>query len=123
MVISGGGGFGGRSFYADGGTIRVRPKVTLEKENVRDRISLGFPLAILDEFAGIDAKQLADYLSCPVRAAAPELLEALENVSDDLEAELKHRWGYHPALQSKFDRDMVPVIEARELIAKIRGKQ
>jgi hypothetical protein len=54
-------------------------------------------------------------------SAITALTDALANVSYDLEAELKHRWGYHPALQSKFERDMVPVIEARELIAKIRG--
>jgi hypothetical protein len=41
----------------------------------------------------------------------------------------KERWAtqpdksVHPTLRPKFERDMVPVIEARELIAKIRGEQ
>lgn len=44
-----------------------------------------------------------------------EMMEALTECADELEAEVKHRYGdpVHPAMQSKFERDMQAVIEAR----------
>lgn len=78
-------GFGGRTFRADGPlSIWVNPL-----ERVRDDgstgITLGFRLAILTMTAGEDetlAEQLAEYLSCPKRAAAPDLYEALAKIAD-----------------------------------------
>jgi hypothetical protein len=72
------GGFGERTFSADGRLIRVEPK-EVSKENGRTNITLGFPFATLEEYvdpASI-ADDLADYLSCPKRAAAPELYRDL----------------------------------------------
>ena len=57
-----------------------------------------------------------------------ELLEALEDVTNDLEAYvdaqyLKDGKVYHPAMQSRYDRDIEPVLNARSAIAKARGEQ
>lgn len=63
-------------------------------------------------------------------AAAPELLEALEAVTDSLEAELQARYpveaeGHspYPDMKRRFDRDMAEVAAARAAIAKARGEQ
>jgi hypothetical protein len=71
-------GFGGRTFSADGRTISVEPK-EIHKEDGRTNITLGFPFATLEDYVEPDsiATELAEYLSCPKRAAAPELYEAL----------------------------------------------
>lgn len=73
-------GFGGRAYTADGLEIRVEP-LRHERENGSVGYSLGFPFATLSEFMGDDndiPEKLAEYLSCPKRAAAPALYEAVE---------------------------------------------
>ncbi len=51
-----------------------------------------------------------------------ELLAALKECADDLESELKARYPIahlaYPSQKLKFDRDMAPVIKARELLKK-----
>jgi hypothetical protein len=73
-------GFGGRTFRADGPlSIWVNP-LERTREDGSTGITLGFRLGTLTATAGEDetlAAQLAEYLSCPKRAAAHELYEAL----------------------------------------------
>lgn len=52
-------------------------------------------------------------------ANAPDLLEALEAVTDDLEAEIEARRG--AVLERTTERDLIPVRRARDIIAKARG--
>ena len=56
-------------------------------------------------------------------AAAPEMAEVLQELADDLQAELQERYGVppHPANVAKFGRDMEPVRKARAILARIRG--
>ena len=61
-------------------------------------------------------------------AAAPDMYAALEDVTNDLEAYvdaqyLKDGKVYHPAMQSRYDRDIEPVLNARAALAKARGEQ
>jgi hypothetical protein len=73
-------GFGGRVFEADGRIIRVAPFERRKEGGVS--ISLGFPFATLEEYVDPPevAAELAEYLSCSKRAAAPELYEALRAI-------------------------------------------
>ncbi len=50
------------------------------------------------------------------------LAGALEKCANDLEAEVKHRYGepVHKALQHKFERDIKPVGDARAALDKYR---
>jgi hypothetical protein len=70
-----------------------------------------------------------DVLLTDCAALIKEAVEALTECADDLEAELKERWctkpegTCHPALQSKFDRDMVTVVKARALVTKLTGEK
>jgi len=43
---------------------------------------------------------------------------ALRECADDLESEIKERYGasIHPAMQRKYDKDMAPVIAAHKLL-------
>ena len=57
-----------------------------------------------------------------------ELLAALEDVTYDLEAYVNAQYlengkVYHPAMQSRYDRDIEPVLNAKVVIAKARGEQ
>jgi len=50
------------------------------------------------------------------------LVDALREVTDDLEAEINDRYGapeVHPALKIKYERDMEPVRRAVSLLARI----
>jgi len=53
-----------------------------------------------------------------------QMIEALRECSDDLEAEIRYRYGgsgrlLYPSEQIKFDRDMLPVKRARALLEVI----
>lgn len=54
-----------------------------------------------------------------------DLLAALKECADDLEAWVRERHGYgddiHPAMQRRYERDMEPVRTARAAIAKAEG--
>jgi hypothetical protein len=55
-------------------------------------------------------------------AALEEARPLIEMLADDLEAEMKDRYCLgdgtpHPALKRKYDRDMVPVNEARSFLS------
>ena len=61
-------------------------------------------------------------------AAAPELLEALECVTDSLEAEIQARYPVeaagrspYPTIKRRYDRDMAEVTAARAAIARAKG--
>ena len=61
-------------------------------------------------------------------AAAPDMYAALEDVTNDLEAYVDAQYMkdgkvYHPAMQSRYDRDIEPVVNARAALAKARGEQ
>ncbi len=49
--------------------------------------------------------------------------EALMDLSDELSAEVSHKYGapdnIHPAMVGRFNRDMEPVVNARKLLAKL----
>lgn len=53
-------------------------------------------------------------------AAAPELLEALEECASDLEAEIEARRG--AVLERTMERDLATVARARAIIAKATGQ-
>jgi hypothetical protein len=74
------GGFGGLTFRAEGRAVFVEPK-EIHKEDGRTNVTLGFPFATLEDYVKPDsiANDLAEYLSCPKRAAAPELYRVLAN--------------------------------------------
>lgn len=72
------GGFGGRTFRANGAEIIVEPLRRVHADG-SSGIMLGFPFATLSGLVSDDqAAELAEYLSSPVRAVAPELFRALE---------------------------------------------
>jgi len=50
-------------------------------------------------------------------AAAPAMKAALEVLCDDLEAELRDRWGDDPRLAHKLERDMASVYQGRAALA------
>ena len=50
-----------------------------------------------------------------------ELLGALEECANDLESEVRDRWGYDERLSHKLERDLAPVVQARTIIAKVRS--
>ena len=54
----------------------------------------------------------------------PDLLEALEAVTESLFEEISARYGdnINPAMQVKYDRDIDEVIQARKVIDKARGE-
>lgn len=54
-------------------------------------------------------------------ASAPEMFVALKDCADDLEAELRDRWGDDPRLAHKLERDLAPVHAARAAIARALG--
>ena len=53
-----------------------------------------------------------------------KLVMALKDCADDLEAEIEARYSHgikeHPAMTPKYERDMEPVLRARELLDKCR---
>jgi hypothetical protein len=122
--MSASGGFGGRTYSADGRTIRVEPK-EISKADGRTNIALGFPFSTLEEYVEPESvsEQLAEYLSCPKRAAAPELYEAT----------MAFVACYPPALQVADERALEEAgcdpVEAALLanavraLAKARGEQ
>jgi hypothetical protein len=66
-------GFGGRSYRARDREIFVQP-LEVRKADGRTGVQLGFPLATLGAAVDDDtAEELAEYLSCPKRAASPDL--------------------------------------------------
>ena len=80
-VSTGAVGFGGRAYSASGNVLHVAP-LRVSHSDGRTGYSLGFPMAQIDtEVVGEDVpKALAEYLSCPKRAAAPDLFEALDEM-------------------------------------------
>jgi hypothetical protein len=60
-------------------------------------------------------------------AAAPEMLKALEVVTDSIEAEIEARYPpeikEHPAMMRRYEQDMEEVKEARAIISKARGEK
>lgn len=55
-------------------------------------------------------------------AAAPEMVELLEELAGDLSEYVQAHYGDHPSQQARKVRDMAPVVEARALLARIRGE-
>lgn len=68
------GGFGGRTFRAEGKKLYVNPQRRVH--------AIGFPFGELHPEAVADdvAPELAEYLSCPKRATAPDLYDALKSL-------------------------------------------
>lgn len=73
-----------------------------------------------DQLVSIATVNKAD---ADLAAAAPALLRSLIECADDLEAELKDRWGDDPRVALKLERDMQPVYAARAAIASATGEQ
>jgi hypothetical protein len=73
------GGLGGRIYTAVGRSVRIEPKKTRAADG-SSSFSLGCPFATIDECVEPEdaGELLAEYLSCPKRAAAQRLFEALE---------------------------------------------
>ena len=55
--------------------------------------------------------------------AADRMAEALEDCSNDLEAEVQDRLGYDERLKRQLNRDMATVIAARNALAAYRATQ
>lgn len=51
-------------------------------------------------------------------SAAPDMAEALVECANDLEAELRDRWGDDPRVAHKLERDLAPVVKARAALKK-----
>ena len=74
---------------------------------------------------------LADWLTEDVArliAAAPDLFEALLECAEDLESEIRARYGSvaiekYASEKRRFDNDMAPVIAARAALAKATGSE
>lgn len=71
-----------------------------------------------DSLVSLGSVNKNDALLC---AAAPDMLSALEDAANDLEEELKDRWGDDPRVAHKLKRDMATVERARAAIAKAKG--
>ena len=60
----------------------------------------------------------------PLRAILPDVVEALEELSDDMESELAVRYPpatrAYPSMESRYQRDMEPVRLSRALLTKLR---
>ena len=57
--------------------------------------------------------------------AASDLLEALQECADDLEAQVEDQYKHtkdYPSMRRRYDRDIAPVIKARTAIAKAKGE-
>lgn len=114
-VPTGAVGFGGRTFRSEGGKLIANP-LERRKPDGRTGIALGFPFCELHEVvAGEDvAAELAEYLSCPKRAAAPELFEALD--------EFEHCFSRLDLSDSASQEAMrLAGIKARAALAKARA--
>lgn len=58
---------------------------------------------------------------------SPEFIAAFEEITLDLESELNARYlmtgqACHPALRRQYERDMAPVVKAKELLARLRSE-
>jgi hypothetical protein len=58
----------------------------------------------------------------------PEFIKAFEEITSDLEAEINGRYkpyGHliHAALQRQYDRDMAPVLKAKEILERLKSEQ
>lgn len=102
-------------------------------------------LAEVVEFAGNDVaalrngiigdERIADFVRLVSRiriaarqAALEEVRPIIDDLANDLEAEVKDRWCYldgapHPSLKHKYDRDIAPVNAARALLATLSTKE
>lgn len=69
-----------------------------------------------------EAKGTTAPVAAALLAMEAKLVEAVRimgDLADDLETEINARWGYDERLKRQWNRDMVPVIEAREFIEKL----
>jgi hypothetical protein len=56
---------------------------------------------------------------------SPEVFKVFEEITSDLETEINGRYkpyGYliHAALQRQYDRDMAPVLKAKEILERLK---
>lgn len=49
-----------------------------------------------------------------------EVVAVLAECADDLEAEVRNRWGDDERVAHKLERDLVPVVKARALLTRIK---
>lgn len=93
----------------------------IDAETLRDEIEQAISDSIdMDWQASWGADAV---MRLPIIAELPNMIRVIRELSDDLEVEVKDRWGYDERLKRQFDRDMAPVLEARAILARIDGGQ
>lgn len=119
-------GFGGRTYSADGLVLRVEPLRT-EHSDGSTGYSLGFQFAELSDIIGDSndiADKLAEYLSCPKRAAAHALYEALveaEKLLFELCPKLPHDGPRSREELEEYERIGFPLSKASAALKQTRG--